>query len=925
MPEQHTTAEGVVIRRGWMPIPARTRRALGLLLTLALLATISAGMLLLVVGPGAGPATPSLMLAQPVDQLPAVADFAWNHAAAANDVLAFLLWLALVELLGVLAFPLLLACCRHFPDRGWGLAKLTGWLLVAYPLWLGASLRLVQFTLPTVASAFLVGVTLSALLVARRRDRLRATLRGAGRAVLFSEAMFLIAGAFFLFLRLKNPDLWSATSGSEKPMDLAHMNAVLRSAYFPPYDPWFADGTTNYYYFGQYLVAVLTKLTGIPSEMAFNLAMPTLSALVAGAAFSVAAALASRGSQRSTSHMVPLVFGALGAFAVLGTGNLTGLGAAFRYVIGRASEPPGFDYLWGGARAIGGAITEFPFFTQIWADLHAHAVALPFTMLALGLAIAASDLLRGARRDPSTRRGEVWGVLSVVFGLLALTIGALAVTNTWDVPTYLLIAGIVVFHGALPATGHVGVRGVVTRIAVVILGILLVGGLAYLIYLPFFRAFVAPVGTLARTRFPSTLTEYLRQFGPSLVPALVLLAVELPRRFCRGGRRERGTVIAGAAVALLVVPLGFASPTATAWLASRTSVLAGTPPTVPAPHSPTAAFLLLLLALLGTVWILAANEPALRLPISLLLCAVGVTLVPDLVFVADDSLGTYWERMNTAGRLYLQGWTLYALGGAGAVAWLWDTVLRPSSTIRRAMFRPAPRYFAILSLRGGALGCLVLPLLVASVYPIVATPIRLAERFAPPAHLGLSLDGNRWMAYGTILNERCEPVGFADDLAAIRWLNATIVGTPVVAEASVGEYRGNGSRISVATGLPTILGWEHHEAQQRPGDGAIAARWADIRTLYNGNDEARKISILGQYHVSYVVVGAVERHWYYPPPPGTPYPPPPDPPCGRQAEAYAAASGLMTLEGLAGRYLEPVFRSGETVIYRVLPTVAHIP
>jgi hypothetical protein len=88
----------------------------------------------------------------------------------------------------------------------------------------------------------------------------------------------------------------------------------------------------------------------------------------------------------------------------------------------------------------------------------------------------------------------------------------------------------------------------------------------------------------------------------------------------------------------------------------------------------------------------------------------------------------------------------------------------------------------------------------------------------------------------------------------------------------------------------------------------------DVRQLYYSSDEARKLDVLRKYHVSYVIVGGVERHWYFSPPPGSPG-------CST-TDAYASAEGLAMLEGMSGRYLEPVFRSGETVVYRVLPSVA---
>jgi uncharacterized membrane protein len=321
-------------------------------------------------------------------------------------------------------------------------------------------------------------------------------------------------------------------------------------------------------------------------------------------------------------------------------------------------------------------------------------------------------------------------------------------------------------------------------------------------------------------------------------------------------------------------------------------------------------FLVPLLILLLALWVLAWGELRLQLPLALLIAAVGATLGPELIFVADDLQGGDWERMNTVFKFYLQGWTLFALGGGGALAWLYDTMPRWSVAPFRGLRDRLDRRFNALVLRALVAGALALLLLSSLVYPVVATPLRLAERFPEPPGLGPTLNGYRWMEYGTIGNARCEEIGFADDYAAIEWLNANIVGTPVIAEASIGPYRGNGSRFANATGRPTILGWDRHEYQQRPPQ-AIPGRLDDVRTLYDSPDEREKLRILQRYHVSYVIVGAVERHFYYPPPEGTP--------CGAATDAYASPAGLATLERMAGRYLTPVFQSGETTVYRVLP------
>lgn len=869
-----------------------------------------------------------LLLTQLVDQLPAVRDYAWNKAIGYNGLGATLLWLLTVEMIGVLALPLTLRIFRHFPDRGWGVSKLIGWLVLAYPIWLLASLRLGQFTLPFLLIALLAGAAAALTATYRWRNWYRHTLRGARVGILASEGVFLLAGAFFLFLRLKNPDLWHTYQGGEKPMELAHLNGILRSVNFPPLDPWYADGYINYYYYGQYLVATLVKLTGIPIEVAFNLAMPTISALVAAATFSVAGCLAglvlgtvARNGAPALRRMwphTPLVFGALGAVFFVGMGNLDTAARLIGRVRDGDTRPIGFDYFWGGSRTIEGAITETPYFTQVWADLHAHAIALPFAILALGTIIALVTLGMTAGSTRQTFRQFL-----PALALLALTLGALFCTNAWDVPTYLLVTGAGLFHALRVRSerrrwgGEQVELSAPRRIALTIIlplflagvGTAATGAAAYLLYLPFFRNFKAIVGGIGRTRIPTPLIYYLDHFG--FFMALIVLVI-VTGALAQLHRRGRRSLLAGVALlAIAAALLGSRATFLTELVARRSRFFVNRLYLDPAwTFGQTAALLSALLVCLLALWVFNWGRTRVQLPLALLIAGVGVTLGPEVIFVADDLMGGDWERMNTVFKFYMQGWTLFTIGGIGALAWVWQSAPRWSGVpFRRLKERDARRGNAAgLRIFLGAVPAI---LLIASfAYPLVATQPRLAEQFPRPAGMGPTLNGYRWMEYGTIPTEQCREMGFADDYMAIKWLNETVVGTPVIAEAAIGPYRGNGSRFSIATGLPTILGWDRHEYQQRPPEG-IARRVDDVRLLYNSPDVARKLAILREYHVSYIVVGSVERNWYYSPPAGSPG-------CSTK-DAYASAEGLAALEGLTGRYLEPAFRSGETVIYRVLP------
>ncbi len=859
-----------------------------------------------------GDARKPLLLTQLVDRLPAVGDYAWNRAVGGNGVAAVLLWLLAIEALGLLALPLTLRLFARFPDAGWGLSKLVGWLLFAYPVWLLASLRLGQFTLPYLLIVLGVGATLAALAAYRWRDSYRATLRAARPLIVLSELVFLLAGGFFLFLRLRDPDLWHSFYGGEKPMELAHLNAILRSVNFPPYDPWYADGTINYYYYGQYLVGALTKLTGIPVEIAFNLALGMVGGLIGAAAFSVAAALAALGLGRRGRRGTVAGFGVLGTILFVGIGNLDGIAR----IIGRwrdGGPPFVFDnFVWGGSRTIDGAITEFPYFSLLYADLHAHLIALPLTLLAIGIGVALAGRATATRTLPGRGRGALMAEIAPALLLLGVTLGAVACTNSWDVPTYLLVTGAGLFH-ALGRRGD-GRRppAIVRRLALAALGTLATGALAYLLYYPFFGHFRALFGQLARTRVPTPLPQYLDHFGLFLAAIAVILLGGflnyLPRQ------RGRTIILGGLSLAVLAATLGLRSTALTTIVAERSRFFA---PVVPTPASAevstiTPALLAFLLVLLLTLWVVAWGDTRLQLPVALLIAGVGVTLGPELVYVADNLQNSDFERMNTIFKFYFQGWSLFALGGVGALAWLWGQAPRWSVAPFRRWMGRRDRRFNAATLRGLLAGGLALLLIASFAYPVVATPIRLGVRFPQPENLGPTLDGYRWMQYGTIPNEYPDTdcggyLSFADDYRAIGWLNSQIVGTPVIAEASIGPYRGNGSRFAINTGLPTILGWDNHETQQRPVEG-IGIRSNDVRTLYNSPDVSRKLAILQRYHVSYVVVGQVERHWHYAAQS--------KPPC---SDPYASAAGLAALEGMAGRYLTPVFRAGETTIYRVLP------
>ena len=85
----------------------------------------------------------------------------------------------------------------------------------------------------------------------------------------------------------------------------------------------------------------------------------------------------------------------------------------------------------------------------------------------------------------------------------------------------------------------------------------------------------------------------------------------------------------------------------------------------------------------------------------------------------------------------------------------------------------------------------------------------------------------------------------------------------MILEAHGDQYRWNG-RMSVYTGLPTVIGWPWHQTQQRNDWDLIQRRARDVSTIYNTLSKRAALELIEQYGVRYIVVGDLERIYYLP-------------------------------------------------------------
>ncbi len=813
------------------------------------------------------------------------------YALLGRDLGHFLVWWLALGVIGWLFWPV---AARLFPDgdQGYLLAKPIGLALSTLVFWTLSYLKILKFTRP-VLIVVLLGTGLLAWLWQKNGWQLTASKSWPSRIrrAAAGELIFGLALLAWTFARGLKPEI----DGLEKFMDVGFMNTIWRTDYLPAADMWLSGHSINYYYYGQYAYTFVAKLVGLRPEISYNLAMATTFAM----AFALSYAAVSQIFHllRASQPKMPRALPAVGGLLAGGLVSLTGNSHAFFY----ADKGPGqriIDSLvnnnvisgladkmfWfaDSTRFIGynpdtgdKTIHEFPFYSFLVADLHAHVVNLAFVLLLVALLArlvadhrlvgAAENLRIHQQQDFSSDRDWHRSGLSETFKrfkalaangkvLMILILLSIAMMgNYWDFAIYLTVLAIVLFlinirsFGTIRAAGipvflvqcallllvYLGTGNPIVTLVLLLLAVLvnhyltLVFGdaltltgaqiswamfLPHLLTLPFSLGFESIAKSLALTVSSTPLWQLLILWGPHVLAALLFI----------------------------VFLLTAARP------GSRLSRLSQQPPDRSGQN----------LSAGRLARFIRGYSTADLLMVVLAICAIGLLIVPELIYVVDIYSGDY-KRANTMFKFTYQAFVLlslvwgYAVVRVGA-AWIrWQAKL---ST--RLLAWPAGLIFIVLVV------ALVLP----AWYPAAATTQWLGD-ISVARYQGL--DG--LVQFGQKNSDKIEEYALgelAPDLAAINWLNQNVEGQPVILEAA-GESYTDYCRISAFTGLPTVMGWETHEWLWRTSKSTPEAygsvvwpRQEDVRLMYTTSDQTQRIQLLDQYDITYIIIGDLERAKY---------------------------------------------------------------
>jgi len=802
-------------------------------------------------------------------------------------VVGLVIWYLFVFLLGILTYPIVRLVLPGLGDKGYPLARTLGLVILAYVPWLLGSLGVAY-------SRVTIGLVFAAIAVAGigmgwiHRNELLEEWKLKRRYFLMVEGLFLSFFVFDLLIRLGNPDLWHPAKGGERPMDFSYFNAVLKSTSFPPYDPWFAGGYINYYYYGFVLVGTPVKLLGIVPSIAYNFILPTLFAIVATSAFSVGwnllggnrdSGIENRNNVRSkmidsqsvaglAAALMMAVLGNLGtvqmvfqAFARIGApgGVITdshffqkliwaGQGVVKNLVEGITLPIGRGEWYWNPSRVIphgpGNEITEFPFFTFLYSDLHAHMIVLMLALFVIAWALA-------------TVRARRTSLISLVGG--ALVIGALYPTNLSDIYTYLpvgltaLVYAIWRADDAPQMSWLPNLSPKVQRIILTVLSLAVLTALSFWLYAPYRDAYSQAYSKLDPwTASRTPISSYLTHWGLYLFIIFSWLVWETRQWMAATPvsslkKLKSFQLLLELALALFIVLLLYLAykKVSVGWIALPLGAWA------------------------GVLMLRPKQSDIKRLALFWIGTALLITVVVELYTVRGD-IG----RMNTIFKFYLQAWTLLAVSGGAAFAWMlfdFHTWL--------------PRWRNVWQT------ILIILFACAVLYTVTATTDKISDRMNKDAPH--TLDSMEYMAHSEFWDTTV--MDLSQDYRAIRWMQDNVEGSPVIVETNCPEYRWC-SRFTIYTGLPGVVGWNWHQRQQRAfiPPNLITDRVDAIGNFYTTTDIVYARDFLAKYDVRYIVVGQLEGIYY----PG---------------------DGLLKFEQYNGTLWKTVYSDMQTTVYEVLP------
>lgn len=803
-------------------------------------------------------------------------------------------WYLVVFALGLAAIPIAYRFFKFLPDKGYAFSKPLGILMTGYLYWILTYASITPNTAGGAVFALFIVVALSFHLLRSDFDALKSWLKGQRGYILGIEVLFLVVFAFFAFLRAANPEI----ANTEKPMEFAFLNAILRSPGFPPSDPWLSGYAISYYHFGYILVALITRLSTVPSAVAFNAAGVTWFSMAAVGVYGILFNLLRQGNIGSAwqagrwSILAPvLVLIAGNLFIIPQMLHASGVGiqvagddtvssalwdwVGHRSLVVSEAMPTGWSpgypewAWWPASRALTDTtltgntieiIDEFPFFSVILSDLHPHVLNLPFVMLAIGLCL---NLLYARRSWALMWSQPALWLKSAEFWFTTWLLGSLVFLNTWDFPVYLGLIGLAFLYA------YSNCRGATNTLGKAIVAMIGIGIGALMLYLPFLIGFSSSAGGfLPSLVYQTRGIHFWIHFGAFLIPIFGYLLLQIRGQW--RGIAKSFLIVVSIMVVLFLLMIVFGVILLKLYQAMGTSVTENS--FLQRVGSGLSSLLLnqgfspeLLSSGDVRAFILAILGVRMKNPgTCLTLLAMGTLVVQQWRNQKIQPVGS--QRALVKLRRGEANFFVLLLIVIGLILTVFPEFFYLRDVFGNRMNTIFKFYFQVWIVWGIAAAYAVtwlihsrkklatfvfvplsiLLILAAMLYPAQMIPVRTGYPGRPVSEL--SLDGSK-------------PVKLwqPDQYEGYRWLSLAPYG--VLTEAEGRQYSSD-SAASTNSGLPTVLGWSGHESQWRGDTSMLAPRGADLKLLYETEDWGTAKMVLDRYNVRYVWLSSSEYEKY---------------------------------------------------------------
>jgi YYY domain-containing protein len=771
-----------------------------------------------------------------------------------NELPSLLIWYGVFLILGFAVLPFLQKYFSDWRDGGYGIAKFIGLAVVSLPLWFLSALHIVPFTQATSAIFFVALIILAIWYTYKNKIKIS---RSTVKWIILEEILFFIVFFSWIFIRSTN----SQAEGTEKMMNLAFMNSIFRTEYFPALDPWYAGATINYYHLGHYMFTFVAKMTGIKVSFAYNLTLMIIAAFTFVGIFSIVVKLID--SQVRAKRAV--LAGLFASIWIMFGANMHYL---YKWLEALFNNKV-FEYWFpDGTRIITNAIDEFPAYSIPLGDVHGHYLGMPFLVVAIALIIVTFGIKINSK-DKVRFNMIISPLIWAIYGV-----------NTWDFITINFIFVLIHLYQAF-STYHNWfdrmVSFVVSELSLSIIGVLFM--------IPYIVSFKPAVGGLGIVPIGQTSTyiPWMQMWGMFLVITFIFVYT---RALASKNKILQVISLTVLGIVLATPIIGHLEFQKVDPLNSKNMVQVDNL----WPVIGILVAIIVVIFLLSLLITFLIQKVKLQLDYKVgkyealvilfnvaafaLLFGVEILFVKDIFYHSNPP----YFRTNTVFKFYYHAWIIWGISCGYYVYKIFATYLSAKKNAYRII--------------GSTFAFIIMFLFVGSVtyifegirdfYPFfkyddIKYPT--LEQLQSPdinEHIKLyeSIDGNYYIKKFHL-----------GDYKAMQWFSENVKGQPVIAEATHGDAAYSYfCRFSANLGLIDIMGWPTHEWQWRSNPVVVLddkgqpakdekgnikyedlaskdafARKDEVEKIYTTEDDSEFKALIIKYDVQYIVVGEMER------------------------------------------------------------------